>query len=125
MSNDSSLSAPPLLCWRAAVEVLLVFAVFFLHGAWPVPDVNEPHYLSKAKHYWDNSWCKNDFFLSTADAHQVFYWTFGWVTRFLSLEQAAWLGRLLTWALLAWAWRRLSRAVLPRAWLPVLSAELF
>lgn len=126
MSSDSSFSAAPSLpWWRAAVEVLLIFAVFFLHGAWPVPDVNEPHYLSKAKHYWNSDWCQKDFFVNTADAHQVFYWTFGWTTKFLSLEQAAWLGRLLTWALLAWAWRRLSWAVLPRAWLAVLSAELF
>ena len=110
---------------RVVVEILLIFAVFSLHGAWPVPDVNEPHYLSKAKHYWDSSWCANDFFVNTADAHQVFYWTFGWLTRYLSLDQVAWLGRLLTWGLLAWAWRRLSWAVLPRAWLAVLAAELF
>jgi len=119
--NDST--ALPI--WRIAIELLLVFAVFFLHGAWPVPDVNEPHYLSKAKHYWDSSWCANDFFVNTADAHQVFYWTFGWITRFFSLDQTAWIGRILTWALLAWAWRRLSWAVLPRAWLAILSAELF
>jgi hypothetical protein len=111
--------------WQIAIELLLIFAVFFLHGAWPVPDVNEPHYLSKAKHYWDTSWCANDFFVNTADAHQVFYWTFGWLTRFFTLDQTAWIGRLVTWALLAWAWRRLSWAALPRAWLAVLSAELF
>lgn len=120
-----AIDSVPAPYWRIAIELLLIFTVFFLHGAWPVPDVNEPHYLSKAKHYWDNSWCANDFFLNTADAHQVFYWTFGWVTRFLSLDQTAWIGRFLTWALLAWAWRRLSWAVLPRAWLAVLSAELF
>ncbi|HEV2971575.1 MAG TPA: DUF6798 domain-containing protein [Pirellulales bacterium] len=111
--------------WRAVVEVLLIFLVFSLHGAWPVPDVNEPHYLSKARHYWDPNWCSNDFFVNTADAHQVFYWTFGWLTRCLPLDQVAWLGRFLTWGLLAWAWRRLSWAVLPRAWLAVLAAELF
>ena len=27
---------------------LLVFAVFFVQGAWPAPDVNEPNYLGKA-----------------------------------------------------------------------------
>ena len=64
--------------WRAILETLLIFAVFSLHGAWPVPDVNESHYLSKAKHYWNPDWCRNDFFVNTADAHQVFYWTFGW-----------------------------------------------
>jgi hypothetical protein len=111
--------------WLAIVEVALIFAVFFLHGAWPVPDVNEAHYLSKAKHYWNPNWCANDFFVNTADAHQVFYWTFGWLTRYLPLDQVAWIGRLLTWALLAWVWRRLSWAVVPRGWLAVLGAELF
>ena len=111
--------------WLAIVEVALIFAVIFLHGAWPVPDVNEAHYLSKAKHYWDPTWCANDFFVKTADAHQVFYWTFGWLTRYVPLDRVAWLGRFLTWGLLAWAWRRLSWAIVPRAWLAVLGAELF
>jgi hypothetical protein len=111
--------------WRAVLEVMLIFGVFFLHGAWPVPDVNETHYLSKAKHYWNPDWCRNDFFLNTPDAHEVFCWTVGWVTRWLSLGATAWLGRLLTWALLAWSWRRLSWAILPANWLAVLSAALF
>ena len=105
--------------------MLLIFAVFFLHGAWPVPDVNETHYLSKAKHYWNPDWCRHDFFLNTPDAHEVFCWSFGWVTKWLTMDATAWLGRLLTWALLAWSWRRLSWAMLPRNWLAVLSAALF
>ncbi len=109
----------------AAAEVVLIFGVFALHGAWPVPDVNECHYLSKAKHYWNPAWCANDFFVNTADAHQVFYWTFGWLIKWLPLEQVAWVGRLVTWALLAWTWRRLSWVVLPRAWFAVLTAGLF
>jgi hypothetical protein len=111
--------------WRRVVETLLIFVVFSLHGAWPVPDVNEAHYLSKAKHYWNPEWCKTDFFVNTADAHQVFYWTFGWLTRFVSLPAAAWIGRLLTWGLLAFAWGRLSWAVVPRNWLVILGAVLF
>ena len=46
-----------------------------------MPDVNEAHYLSKARHYWDADWCPDDFFCNSADAHQVFYWTFGWLSR--------------------------------------------
>ena len=111
--------------WRAILETLLIFVVFSLHGAWPVPDVNEPYYLSKAKHYWDPAWCKPDLFLRTPDAHETFYVGFGWVTRYFSLDATAWVGRLLTWALLAWAWRRLSWAVVPVNWLAVLSAALF
>ncbi len=125
VSTPSSISPPPSPRWRALVETLLIFAAFSLHGAWPVPDVNEAHYLSKAKHYWNPSWCQSDFFVNTADAHQVFYWTFGWLTRLLPLPAVAWAGRLLTWALLAYAWRRLSWAVLPHAWLAVLGAVLF
>src|SRR5437764_272237 len=90
--------------WRPLLEVALIFGIFFLHGAWPVPDVNEAHYLSKAKHAWDPGWCATDFFLNTADAHQVFDWTFGWTTKFLTLDVTAWVGRLLTWGLMAWAW---------------------
>src|SRR5207248_1926402 len=86
---------------------------------------NEPHYLSKAKHYWDAGWCAKDFFCNTSDAHQVFYWSFGWLTRWLSLAQVAWCGRLLTWALLAWAWRRLSVALVVGAGYAVLTAGLF
>ncbi len=82
--------------WRRLVEVLLIFGVFALHGAWPVPDVNEAHYLSKAKHYWNPEWCQNDFFVNTADAHQVFDWSFGWVSLFFPLVAVDWFGRLLT-----------------------------
>jgi hypothetical protein len=111
--------------WQTALEVALIVAVFALHGAGPTPAVNEAHYLGKAKHYWQPDWLQEDFFLGTADSHHVFYFTFGWVTRFLTLPQAAWCGRLLTWSLLAWAWRRLSWALIPQKWLAVLSAALF
>jgi hypothetical protein len=111
--------------WRAAVEVGLIFLVFFIQGAWPAPEVNEPHYLSKAKHYWDVSWCAHDFFCGTADAHQVFDWTFGWLSRWLPLPAMAWCGRTLTWGLLAWSWRRLSAALGLGPLHAVLAAALF
>lgn len=110
---------------QAAAEIVLIFLIFFIHAAWPAPEVNEPHYLGKAMHYWNPQWCANDFFFQTADAHQVFYWTAGWLTRWLSLSQVAWCGRLVTWALLAWAWRRLSFALVPAPFYAVLSAALF
>ncbi len=110
---------------EAAVEIGLIFAIFFIHAGWPVPEVNETHYLAKAKHYWNPDWCARDFFLRTADAHQVFYWTCGWITRWLSLPAAAWTGRIATWSLLAWAWRRLSVAIVPGPLYAVLSAALF
>ena len=99
MENPSENQAAPR--WLSAAEVLLIFLVFLVHGAWPVPEVNETHYLSKAKHYWDPTWCANDFFCATADAHQVFYWTFGWLSRLVSLPAMAWIGRGITYLLLA------------------------
>jgi len=109
----------------APAETLLIFLVFLVHAAWPVPEVNETHYLAKAKHYWNPTWCEGDFFLDTADAHQVFYWTFGWLTIPLALPAVAWMGRLLAWGLLAWSWRRLSFAVIPRPLVSVLTAAVF
>jgi hypothetical protein len=109
----------------AAIEIALVFAVFFVQGAWPVPEVNEPYYLGKALNYWNPSWIQGDFFLQSADSHTVFYFTFGWLSLLLPPTVLGWFGRLLTWALLAWSWRRLNVALLPRRWFSVLSAALF
>jgi hypothetical protein len=112
----------------ACGETLLILLVMFLHGATLPPDLNEVHYLGKARHYWDHAWCPGDFFLDTVDAHQIFYWTFGWLTldRWeLSFTQIAWIGRIATWLLLAIAWRRLSWAVVPRPAMAVASAVLF
>jgi hypothetical protein len=103
----------------------LIFLVLFLWAGGPPPDVNEAHYLGKAKHYWDPSWCQGDFFLDSADAHLVFYWTFGWVAALLPLPAAAWVGRGAAWLLLAWSWRRLSWSLTPRPMFAVLSAALF
>jgi hypothetical protein len=111
--------------WLGAAELALVFVVFFLHGAWPVPDVNEPYYLGKAIHFWNPNWIPADTFLDSADTHEVFYFTFGWLSLWLPPVWLAWTGRLLTWGLLAWAWRRLSFAFIPRRWFSVLTAALF
>ncbi len=108
----------------AWIEIALVFVVFFIQGAWPVPDVNEPHYLGKTIHFWNPDWVGDDFFLDSADTHKVFYFTFGWLSLWLGPVALAWVGRLLTWALLAWSWRRLSFAVLPRRWWSILTAAL-
>ncbi|MEX0677604.1 MAG: DUF6798 domain-containing protein [Pirellulales bacterium] len=124
-ARDSGTLAASSTRWTAAAEVGLIFLVFFIHGAWPAPEVNEPHYLGKAKHYWDAAWCARDFFLNTADAHEVFYFTFGWLTLWLPLSAVAWCGRIATWGLLAWAWRRLSVALVDGWLYGVLSAALF
>ena len=109
----------------ALLETALVFAVFFLQGGWPAPDVNESVYLAKIKHEWNPDWSPRDFYLNSTDAHAVFGLAVGWLTRFLSLPAFAWYGRLITWWLMAWSWQRLSFALAPRWWLAVVSAGLF
>ncbi|MGH7137007.1 MAG: DUF6798 domain-containing protein, partial [Pirellulales bacterium] len=96
-STDSPAAPPPIARWIAPLEIALVLAMFALQAGWPAPDVNEPHYLGKARHYWDPGWAAGDFFFESADTHLVFYITCGWITRWLSLPAAAWLGRLVTW----------------------------
>jgi hypothetical protein len=117
-------STPPSRC-QVLAEIVLIFAVFAIQGAWPVPDVNEPYYLGKAIHFWNPDWLPHDFFMDSPDTHKVFYFTFGWLSLWLPKTVLAWSGRALSWALLAWAWRRLSFAVVPKAWWSVLTAAMF
>ncbi len=107
-----------------ALEVVLVFVVFFIQGAWPVPEVNEPYYIGKAIHSWNPQWIPGDSFLNSSDTHATFYLSLGWLALFFPPTLIAWGGRLITWALLAWSWQRLSRAVLPRPWASVWTAAL-
>lgn len=108
-----------------AGEAILLFAAFCISVHVFVPEVNEAHYLCKARHYWNSSWCAGDLFLESADAHRVFFWSFGWTTRILPLPLVAWLGRIVAWLWLAFAWIRLSRTMVPRAGYGLLSGCLF
>ena len=81
---------------QAFVEIVLIFAVFAIQGAWPVPDVNEPHYLGKAIHFWNPDWLRGDFFMESPDTHKVFCSRFGWLSLWLSPVALAWTGRILT-----------------------------
>ena len=112
---------------RQLVLATVVFAGFAAFGAWrsPVPGVNEPHYLCKAKHFSDPSWCELDFFLNSADAHWVFYALIGPVTRIFSLEQTAWIGRFVVWWALALGWVRLSGGMLSGRFSTVWSSAFF
>ena len=76
------------------VEVLLIVLVFFVVAGDPPPHVNEAHYLCRLKHFWNPDWCAGDLFLESTDTQVVFIWTFGWVTRWLSLTATAWVGRV-------------------------------
>jgi hypothetical protein len=124
ITSDSSGSDQPSSRLRLG-EVLLIILVFFAMAGDPTPHQNEPYYLCRLKHFWNPAWCAGDFFLESADAHATFVWTFGWITKWLSLAATAWVGRLFVWTLLAWAWQRLSWRIVPRPLFSVLSAALW
>lgn len=107
---------------RQWIEFALIVLVCFIAGGAPAPHVNETHYLAKAKHYWDASYCPGDLFLDSADAHLTFYWSIGWLTQWLSLSAVAWIGRIVAWLLLAAGWMRLARQVTSVPWAAALSA---
>lgn len=106
------------------LEITLIVVVFFATAGVPVPNVNETHYLTKAKHYWQPDWCPGDLFLESADAHLTFYWTVGYLTKWWSLPIVAWTGRFVAWFALAWSWQRLSAKVVPMRWCSVVTAIL-
>lgn len=98
----------------ATSEILTVagiFAVLAVMSATGVPGVNETHYLTKAKHFWDPDWCGQDLFLSSSNAHYAFFVLFGWPTTLLSLDAYAWVGRVLCWLAMAYAWMKLNRTL--------------
>ena len=105
-------------------SVTLSFAVYAL---WRIstPAVNEPHYLTKAKHFWDPTWCSRDIFLTSYNAHYVFYWVMGIWTRFCSLETTAWIGRLLGWGALAAGWCSWTGTLSPQRWFPLVAAWVY
>ena len=87
----------------------------------PVPGVNEPHYLTKARRFWDPQWCPGDFFLDSANPHYVFYMTFGWLTDVFSLPVAARIGRGFGLLILAIGWQRFSVALTGYKWTGLLA----
>jgi hypothetical protein len=115
----------PATFWRTFVESLLIFALFALQGAWPVPEVNEQYYLGKSIHYWNPYWASGDIFLQSPDTHKVFYFTVGWLSLWLSPDGFAWTVRAIIWAVQALAWHRLAAAVCGRPGFALLSAALF
>jgi hypothetical protein len=104
-SGSDGVSGRPAAVARWAVEAAVIAAIFAAAGAWPVPDVNEAVYLTKARHTADPTWAAGDFFLETPDAHGVFYRVFGPIAAALPLDQAAWVGRIAGWLALAVGFR--------------------
>ena len=93
------------------VEILLIVGWFWFYGGQPGPDVNETHYLTKAKQFWNPQWCEGDLFLSSSNPHLLFYWLFGWLTVLMPLGAVAMVGRIVSWIVLAAAWQSLSRRI--------------
>ena len=115
---------------KAGGSVSTVIAVGAVFIAWslmnvPVPGVNEPHYLTKARHFADPNWCAEDFFLQSANAHAVFFALVGPVTSLVSFEFTAVLGRILSLLLFACGWAQLGRRIGLDGFVILLSSCLF
>ena len=109
------------------VVAVIVWCSLMLYSlsAAPIPAVNEPHYLCKARQYWQPDWCAGDFFLQSTNAHTVFYATVGSLTQWCSLEQSAWIGRLLALLVLAVGWCSLLVTLRGGRWFPLHVCWLF
>ncbi len=98
---------------RTVLVVLVVWLSFLLVSlaCSQIPGVNESHYLTKSKHYWNPAWCSRDFFLTSFPAHRVFYGTVGSLTLWFELATVAVIGRVLGTGLLAISWTMLVRSL--------------
>lgn len=106
-------------------EVAIVTLLFAAGGAWPTPDTNEAHYVTRARHAYDRSWLEGDFFLESREAHGVFSLVLGPLASNASFEQAAWIGRSFGWVAQAAGFLFAASAVVPAAPARLLAAALF
>lgn len=111
-------------CRGYLAESLLVCLLFAALASGPVPDVNESHYWTKARSFWDPDYGARDLFLQSADAHYVFYLTLGTLAGFLKLPVAVWVARWLVWGSMALGWTYLSRTFSRSFGTSILSAGL-
>lgn len=120
--STATKTSPP-----AILLILLIAGSFAADSLirFPVPGTNEPHYLCKAKHYWNPQWCADDFFLESSNAHRLFYQVVGFFTQWLTLTQTAVLGRLTACLLLAIGWYRLLRLLSSGIWSPLIAAWMY
>ncbi|MFN5074459.1 MAG: hypothetical protein ACK5MO_02590, partial [Planctomyces sp.] len=109
VANDNA-AFPAAAGGRGLAAVWLFFtAVSFLVA--PLPAVNEPHYLCKARSLADPAWCTDDFFLQSANAHYCVLLLSGSATRVAPLWLVTTLGRIASCGLLACGWIRISAAL--------------
>lgn len=120
-SNASAAGRPTASVW----ELLVVFMLFAAAGAWPTPDVNEAHYLTRARHELDPSWAAGDFFLDSPEAHGLFTLVMGPLAVALPLDQVAWIGRIMGWLALAVGFAHAARGTLAAMESRLLAAALF
>ncbi len=102
-----------LLRWPISIvfllESILVCLLFAAMAGGPTPDVNESHYWTKAYSFWDPTYCPDDLFLQSSDAHWVFYLTLGQLTRCFALSHSVWIARWIIWGAMSLGWTYLSR----------------
>ncbi|APZ92727.1 DUF6798 domain-containing protein [Fuerstiella marisgermanici] len=97
--------------WNAVAAWAVVSGIFVAVSLWqtPLPGINEPHYLTKARAFADPGWCERDFFLQSANAHYVFFAVVGPVTTWFCFGTVAVIGRILSLSLLACGWNMIGR----------------
>jgi len=110
--------------WLTWLAIAVSFWLFSGLAA-PFPSVNEPHYFTKARHFWQPNWLGQDFFLASTDAHVVFFATIGWLTTVASFPVAVVMARLIAGALLAAGWMSAFQPLLPGSLATLASAWLF
>ncbi|MCA9050820.1 MAG: hypothetical protein KDA89_18910 [Planctomycetaceae bacterium] len=94
-------------CLVLSVVSILFIGVSLLHV--PIPGINEPHYLTKARNFADPTWCHRDAFLTSGNAHFVFFALTGPLLKTFRFEQVAVGGRILSLLLLAAGWVSVAR----------------
>ena len=110
-SNQAHQDESQIRAWHfRAVDCLLIGLVFAAFASGHAPDVNEAHYLTKARQFWQPDWLPQDLFLASSFPHWLFYVTFGWLTVVFDFVAAAWIGRILGWLMLAIGWEALANA---------------
>ena len=95
----------------SVLEGCLIVTLFFVFAGGEPPGINESHYLTRAKYFWNPEWCAGDSFLSSTESQPLFHLIFGWPSKRLELPAMAWLGRLVGWTMLAAGWIRINRVL--------------
>lgn len=97
-------STPRLVTAVCTVSVLAAMCLSYSLLRAPIPGPNEPHYLTKARHFWDPQWCPGDLFLQSSNPHAVFYALIGWLPELVGFETTALIGRAAAALFLAVGW---------------------